>query len=146
MKALVFAAGLGTRLRPLTDTLPKALVDVNGVPLLELVIRRLAAAGVAELVVNTHHFHEKIAAFLAAKNNFGLKISLSRSGPWRPAAGLRRRRPCWRARSRSSPATPTSIPCWTCAPFTPPTWPRARWPRWRCGTAPPGGACSSTAE
>ena len=47
MKAMVFAAGLGTRLRPLTDDLPKALVEVNGVPLLELVLRRLAAAGLS---------------------------------------------------------------------------------------------------
>jgi NDP-sugar pyrophosphorylase family protein len=78
VKALVFAAGLGTRLRPLTDNLPKALVDVNGVPLLELVIRRLAAAGAAEFIVNTHHFHDKIADFLRSKGNFGFKIALSR--------------------------------------------------------------------
>lgn len=92
MKALVFAAGLGTRLRPLTDTLPKALVDVNGVPLLELVIRRLAAAGADEIVINTHHFHEKIAAFLAAKNNFGLRISLSREEerPLETGGGLKK--------------------------------------------------------
>ena len=77
MKAMVFAAGLGTRLRPLTDDLPKALVEVNGVPLLELVLRRLAAAGVTGFVVNTHHFHEKIEAFLRSKKDFGLKIELS---------------------------------------------------------------------
>lgn len=75
---MVFAAGLGTRLRPLTDGAPKALLDVNGAPMLELVIRRLAAAGVTELAVNTHHFHEKIADFLRSKNNFGLRLELSR--------------------------------------------------------------------
>ncbi len=92
MKALVFAAGLGTRLRPLTDALPKALVDVNGVPVLELVIRRLAAAGVKELVVNTHHFHEKIEAFLASRDNYGLKISLSREAefPLETGGGLKK--------------------------------------------------------
>jgi NDP-sugar pyrophosphorylase family protein len=95
MKALVFAAGLGTRLRPLTDGLPKALIDINGVPMLELVIRRLAAAGVTELVVNTHHFHEKIAAFLEARKNFGLKISLSREEafPLETGGGLRKAAP-----------------------------------------------------
>ena len=57
MKAIVFAAGLGTRLRPLTNYIPKALVDIGGACMLELVIKKLAAAGVDEMVVNTHHFH-----------------------------------------------------------------------------------------
>lgn len=92
MKAMVFAAGLGTRLRPLTDELPKALVDVNGAPMLELVIRKLAAAGADELVINTHHFHEKIEAFLRAKNNFGLRIELSREEafPLETGGGLKK--------------------------------------------------------
>jgi len=92
MKAMVFAAGLGTRLRPLTDNLPKALVEINGVPMLELVIKRLAAAGVTEAVVNTHHFHEKIEAFLRAKNNFGLKLELSREAglPLETGGGLKK--------------------------------------------------------
>lgn len=77
MKALVFAAGLGTRLRPLTDNIPKALVEVDGAPLLEHVIKKLAAAGATEFVVNTHHFHEKIAGFLRSRNNFGFRIDLS---------------------------------------------------------------------
>lgn len=92
MKAMVFAAGLGTRLRPLTDAVPKALVDINGAAMLELVIRRLAAAGAGEFVVNTHHFHEKIADFLRAKNNFGLKIELSRETdfPLETGGGLKK--------------------------------------------------------
>ena len=92
MKAMIFAAGLGTRLRPLTDNLPKALVAVNGAPLLELVIRRLAAAGADELVINTHHFHEKIAGFLAGKKNFGLRIELSREEafPLETGGGLKK--------------------------------------------------------
>lgn len=89
---MVFAAGLGTRLRPLTDSLPKALVDVNGVSMLELVLRRLAAAGVTEFVVNTHHFHDKIAAFLREKRDFGFKIELSREEefPLETGGGLKK--------------------------------------------------------
>ena len=91
MKAMIFAAGLGTRLRPLTDALPKALVDINGVPMLELVIRRLAAAGVKEFVINTHAFHEKIEAFLW-RSNFNLKIELSREEafPLETGGGLKK--------------------------------------------------------
>lgn len=92
MKAMVFAAGLGTRLRPLTNDRPKALVDVNGAPLLELVLKKLAAAGAKEFVVNTHHFHEKIEAFLRSKNNFGLRIELSREEafPLETGGGLKK--------------------------------------------------------
>lgn len=92
MKALVFAAGPGTRLRPLTDSLPKALVDIGGAAILETVIKKLAAAGVTELVVNTHHFHEKIAQYLGTRNNFGLKIELSREEefPLETGGGLKK--------------------------------------------------------
>ena len=78
MKAMIFAAGLGTRLRPLTDTMPKALVKVGGVPMLERVILKLKAAGCGELVVNVHHFAEQIEDFLASKGDFGLHIDISR--------------------------------------------------------------------
>ena len=77
MKALVFAAGLGTRLRPLTDHQPKALVPVGGVPMLERVICRLKAAGFDEITVNVHHFGQQIIDFLKAKQNFGLTIHVS---------------------------------------------------------------------
>ena len=60
MKAMIFAAGLGTRLKPLTDTLPKALVPVCGKPLLEHVSRKLMASGINEAVINVHHFADKI--------------------------------------------------------------------------------------
>lgn len=76
MKALVFAAGFGTRLRPLTDSMPKALVPVAGVPMLERVIVRLRDAGFGEIVVNTHHFASMIEDFLGARD-FGVKISIS---------------------------------------------------------------------
>lgn len=77
MKAMIFAAGLGTRLRPLTDSVPKALIDINGKPALELVIRKLKAAGVGEMVVNVHHFADKIIDFLRQNENFGVDIAIS---------------------------------------------------------------------
>ena len=76
MKALIFAAGLGTRLRPITDTMPKALVPVGGVPMLERVIRRLASAGIDEFVVNAFHFKEKIVEFVGA-GGLGVHVSVS---------------------------------------------------------------------
>ena len=63
MKAMIFAAGLGTRLKPITDTLPKALVPVCGRPLIEHVSRKLMASGIDEAVVNVHHFADKIEAW-----------------------------------------------------------------------------------
>jgi len=78
MKAMVLAAGLGSRLRPLTNSKPKALVEVGGVPLLEIVIRRMVRAGVDAVIVNVHHLPQQIEAFLKKKNNFGIRIDLSR--------------------------------------------------------------------
>ena len=77
MKALVFAAGLGTRLKPLTDTMPKALVPVGGKPLLCHVISRLKDAGIDDVVVNVHHFADQIINYLKEQDNFGIKISVS---------------------------------------------------------------------
>ncbi len=77
MKAMIFAAGLGTRLRPYTNDRPKALVEINGVPLLEIAIQRLTAAGVEEIIVNVHHFASQIEAFLQEKRYFGIRIELS---------------------------------------------------------------------
>lgn len=77
MKALIFAAGLGTRLRPLTDNRPKALVEVAGRPMLEHVIRNLASYGFKDIVVNVHHFGDQIIDFLAANDNFGINIAVS---------------------------------------------------------------------
>ena len=77
MKALIFAAGLGTRLKPLTDTMPKALVPIDGKPLLEHVILKLKAAGFNQIIVNVHHFPDQIIDFLKSKNNFDLRIEVS---------------------------------------------------------------------
>ena len=78
MKAMVFAAGLGTRLRPLTDDRPKALVELGGRTLLEITLARLKTFGISEVVVNAHHFAAKLADYLAAHNNFGMRIQISR--------------------------------------------------------------------
>jgi mannose-1-phosphate guanylyltransferase len=77
MKAMVLAAGMGTRLRPLTDDRPKALVEVAGHPMLEIVLRRLKAAGVREVIINTHHFADMISEYLAVNRNFGMRIEVS---------------------------------------------------------------------
>ena len=77
MKALIFAAGLGTRLRPLTNDRPKALVEVNGMTLLEIVIRRLKKAGVNDIIVNVHHHAQMIIDFLDGKNNFEINMAIS---------------------------------------------------------------------
>jgi len=77
MKAMIFAAGLGTRLRPLTDNKPKALVEINGVSLLELVIRRLISFDYTDIIVNVHHFSDDVISFLQSKNNFGVNITIS---------------------------------------------------------------------
>ena len=77
MKAMIFAAGLGTRLKPLTDSIPKALVPIAGKPLLEHVILKLKSAGFDEIIVNVHHFPDQIIDFLKANNNFGIRIEVS---------------------------------------------------------------------
>jgi len=76
MKAMIFAAGLGTRLKPITDTLPKALVPVGGEPLLHHVIVKLREAGYDDLVVNVHHFASLIEDYLAT-HDYGVKIQIS---------------------------------------------------------------------
>ena len=76
-QAMIFAAGLGTRLRPMTDTMPKALVKVGGEPLLWHVVTKLKAAGFQRIVINVHHFAEQIVSYLAANGNFGIDIRIS---------------------------------------------------------------------
>ncbi len=78
MKAMILAAGLGTRLRPLTDDRPKALVEVAGHTMLEIALSRLRASGVREVIINVHHFADMIIEYLKANDNFGLRIEVSR--------------------------------------------------------------------
>lgn len=77
MKALIFAAGLGTRLRPITDTMPKALVPVNGKPLLGHLIEKLKDNGFTEIVINIHHFPQQIRDYVAENDSFGIDVKFS---------------------------------------------------------------------
>jgi NDP-sugar pyrophosphorylase family protein len=78
MKAMILAAGLGTRLRPLTNDRPKALVEVGGRTLLEITIARLGEFGVREVIVNVHHFADMVIEHLQKNANFGIRIEISR--------------------------------------------------------------------
>jgi NDP-sugar pyrophosphorylase family protein len=78
MKAMILAAGLGTRLRPLTDTRPKALVEIQNHTLLEITLTRLSTFGITEAIINVHHFADMVETYLKSKNNFGMRLELSR--------------------------------------------------------------------
>lgn len=78
MKAMILAAGLGTRLRPLTDDRPKALVTLDGRTLLEIALGRLRAFGIREVIVNVHHYAGMIESYLHDHANFGMRIEISR--------------------------------------------------------------------
>src|SRR5258705_419844 len=78
MRAMILAAGLGTRLRPLTDDRPKALVELSGRTLLEITLSRLRTFGVTEVIVNVHHFADQVIDYLKSHKNFGMRIEVSR--------------------------------------------------------------------
>jgi NDP-sugar pyrophosphorylase family protein len=78
MKAMVLAAGLGARLRPLTDHRPKALVEIAGRTLLEITLERLRAIGIREVIINVHHLAPMIIEYLETNHNFGMRIEVSR--------------------------------------------------------------------
>jgi len=78
MKAMILAAGLGTRLRPLTDDRPKALVEVAGRTLLEITLSRLRTFDIREVIINVHHFADMVVEYLKANDNFGMRIEVSR--------------------------------------------------------------------
>ncbi len=78
MKAMILAAGLGTRLRPLTDTRPKALVELNNRTLLEITLTRLQSFGVTEAIINVHHHAQMVIDYLHSKNNFNMRLEISR--------------------------------------------------------------------
>ena len=84
-QAMIFAAGLGTRLKPLTDTMPKALVKVDGEPLLKHVILKMRKAGVERIVVNVHHFAQQIIDYI--KKNDGFESTFS---------SATKQKPCWK--------------------------------------------------
>ena len=78
MRAMILAAGLGTRLRPLTNDRPKALVEVAGHTLLEITLRRLRSVGIREVIVNVHHFADMVADYLQKNGSFGMRVEISR--------------------------------------------------------------------
>src|SRR6266436_401143 len=78
MKAMILAAGLGTRLRPLTDDRPKALVEIDGRTLLEITLSRLRTFGIHDVIINVHHFADMIVEYLKTNDNFGMRIEVSR--------------------------------------------------------------------
>jgi MurNAc alpha-1-phosphate uridylyltransferase len=96
--AMLLAAGLGTRLRPLTDHTPKALVEVGGTPILEHVVRRLLQAGADRLILNVHHFGEQIRDYVGAREGFGVEslISFEESHPLETGGGLLHAAPLFR--------------------------------------------------
>jgi NDP-sugar pyrophosphorylase family protein len=96
--AMILAAGLGTRLRPLTDRTPKALIEVGGVPMIERVARRLVAAGADRLVVNTAHLAEQVEGYVREREGFGVEAVFSREepGPLETGGALLAARPLFR--------------------------------------------------
>src|SRR6185503_18553752 len=78
MKAMVLAAGLGTRLRPLTNDRPKALVEIAGRTLLEITLARLRSFGIHDVIVNVHHFADLVVEYLRTNGNFGMHLEVSR--------------------------------------------------------------------
>lgn len=77
MKAMIFAAGLGTRLRPITENIPKALVKIGNTPLLEFAVKKLVYYGFGDIIINVHHYPEKIIELLKVNKNFGANITIS---------------------------------------------------------------------
>ena len=77
MKAMIFAAGIGSRLKPYTETMPKALVPVAGIPMLEILVKHLHDKGINDIIVNVHHFASQVIDFLKVNNNFGANIAIS---------------------------------------------------------------------
>lgn len=94
-KAMIFAAGLGTRLRPYTNDRPKAMVEIQGKPLLEIIICRLREFGYREIIVNVHHYSKMIVDFLAAKKNFGIEITVSDETEQVLETGGGLKKACW---------------------------------------------------
>ncbi len=105
MKAMVFAAGLGTRLQPLTNDRPKALVEIEGRTLLEITLCRLRRFGVNEVIVNVHHFADQVVEYLRSKNNFGMRLEISREEDMLldTGGGLKKAAPFFGEDSRDEP-------------------------------------------
>ncbi len=77
MQAMILAAGIGSRLKPITDNKPKALIEINGIPMLEIVIKRLIHFGFTRIIINVHHLANQIIDFLKVNDDFGIEILIS---------------------------------------------------------------------
>jgi len=108
MKAMILAAGLGTRLRPLTDTRPKALVEIAGRTLLEITLTRLRAFGITEVIINVHHFADLVIDYLKSNNNFGMRIEISREEVLLDTGGGLKKA-AWFFLENSSPGNPSRL-------------------------------------
>ena len=106
MKAMVLAAGLGTRLRPLTNDRPKALVEINGRTLLEITLTRLKSFGIREVIVNAHHFAGMVVEYLKANENFGMSIEVSREETLLDTGGGLKKASWFFLKDNSGSATP----------------------------------------
>ncbi|MCF0196841.1 MAG: nucleotidyltransferase family protein [Bacteroidaceae bacterium] len=100
MKAMIFAAGLGTRLKPLTDHMPKALVPIAGKPLLQRQLERLGEAGFDDVVVNVHHFADQIERWCAEHDVRGVRFSDERAALLETGGGIRHAAPLLRDADR----------------------------------------------
>jgi len=108
MKAMVLAAGLGTRLLPLTNDRPKALVEINGRTLLEITLSRLKSFGIREVIVNAHHFARMVIEYLRANQNFGMSIEVSCEETLLDTGGGLKKASWFFLKDHSGPATPES--------------------------------------
>jgi len=106
MKAMILAAGLGTRLRPITDSRPKALVEINGCTLLEITLARLRTFGIREVIINVHHFAQMVVDYLKARNNFGMRIEISHEDDLLLDTGGGLKKAAWFFLENSSPKNP----------------------------------------
>ena len=149
MKAMVLAAGLGTRLRPLTDDRPKALVEIAGRTLLEITLSRLRSFGVSEVIINVHHFADMVVEYLKSNDNFGMQIEISREdvlldtgGGLKKAGWFFREDPASRTNRSSCTTLMSSVPSISAA------WCKSHSenklsPRWRCKIARLPATCCS---
>jgi NDP-sugar pyrophosphorylase family protein len=118
MKAMIFAAGLGTRLRPLTDNRPKALVEINGRTMLEMTLARLRRFGVSDVIINVFHFADMVEDYLRTNSNFGLHIEISRETTLLDTGGgLKRAAHFFRTDSGSDSANDSNQPAALDEPF-----------------------------
>ena len=109
MRAMILAAGLGTRLRPLTDDRPKALVQVAGRTLLEIALARLRRIGINDVIVNAHHFADKIVDYLQSNQNFGMNIAVSREYTLLDTGGGLKKAAYFFLENNSHPADPIVV-------------------------------------